>query len=155
MNEQERSQIENIVNNFLEAKGYFPFLIDLEWHPVFGPIFKTLDDDKKKEVEKIIDEMMVEKIKWYKTKWWELFRRFFEINEENFWKFRDMNCNDNFAQTREFQELWNKIESEIFKYEWILTEKMLDQEKWLDKVVGAFYNIVYSYFPKLNLVEGE
>jgi hypothetical protein len=66
-----------------------------------------------------------------------------------------MNCNDNFAQTREFQDLGIKIETEIFKYEWILTEKMLDQEKWLDKVVGSFYNIIYSFFPKLNLVEGE
>ncbi len=139
----------------MEAKWYFPFLIDLEAHAMFGPIFKTLEAKKKKEVTKIIDEMIVEKIKWYKTKWWELFGRFFEVNEEDFWKFRDMNCNDNFAQTREFQDLWNKIEAEIFKYEWILTEKMLDQEKWLDKVVGSFYNIVYSFFPKLNLVEGE
>jgi hypothetical protein len=63
MNEQEKSQIENIINNFLEAKGYFPFLIDLEGHPVFGPIFKTLEAKKKKEIEKIIDEMIVEKIK--------------------------------------------------------------------------------------------
>jgi len=155
MNEQERWQIENIVNNFLDAKWYFPFLVDLEMHPMFWPIFKTLKEDEKKNVEKIIDEMIVEKINSYKTKWWELFRRFYEVNEDMFWKFRDMNINENYAQTKEFQELWIKIENEIFKYEWILTEKMLDQEKWLDKVVGSFYNIVYSYFPKLNLVEGE
>ena len=66
-----------------------------------------------------------------------------------------MNCDDNFAQTREFQELWKKIESEIFRYEWILTERMLDQEKWLDKVVWSFYNIVYSYFPRFNLINGD
>jgi hypothetical protein len=46
-----------------------------------------------------------------------------------------MNCNENFAQTKEFQELGKRVESEIFKYEGILTEKMLDQEKGLDKVV--------------------
>jgi hypothetical protein len=63
MNEQERNQIVNVINNFLDAKGFFPFLVDLEAHPVFGPIFKTLDSDKKKEVKKIIDEMIVEKIK--------------------------------------------------------------------------------------------
>ena len=122
---------------------------------MFWPIFKTLKNDEKKNVEKIIDEMIVEKINSYKTKWWELFRRFYEVNEDMFWKFRDMNINENYAQTKEFQELWIKIENEIFKYEWILTEKMLDQEKGLDKVVGSFYNIVYSYFPKLNLVEWE
>lgn len=155
MNEQEREQICNIINNFVESKEYFPFLVDLETHETFGPIFRSLDEDSKKAVEKIIDECIVEKIKWYKTKWWELFRRYFEVNEDDFWKFRDMNCNENFAQTKEFQELGKKVEREIFKYEGILTEKMLDQEKWLDKVVGSFYNIVYSYFPKLNLVEGE
>jgi len=58
-----------------------------------------------------------------------LFRRYFEVYEDDFWKFRDMNCNENFAQTKEFQKLGKKVENEIFKYEGILTEKMLDQEK--------------------------
>lgn len=155
MNEQEKEQIANIIANFLESKWYFPFMIDLETHPVFWPIFKNLEKIQKEEIQKIIDESIVEKINWYKTKWWELFRRYFEVNEDDFWKFRDMNCNENFAQTKEFQELGKKVESEIFKYEGILTEKMLDQEKGLDKVVWSFYNIVYSYFPKMNLVEGE
>ncbi len=155
MSEQEKEQICNIINNFLEDKWYFPFMVDLENHKTFWPIFKNLDQENKKEIEKIIDECIVEKIKSYKTKWWELFRRYFEVYEDDFWKFRDMNCNENFAQTKEFQKLGKKVENEIFKYEGILTEKMLDQEKWLDKVVWAFYNIVYSYFPKMNLVEGE
>ncbi|HKL44344.1 MAG TPA: hypothetical protein VJ892_03630, partial [Candidatus Absconditabacterales bacterium] len=150
MNEQEKEQVCNIINNFLDLKGYFPFLVDLETHETFGPIFKNLDKEKKVVIEKIIDECVVEKIKSYKTKGGELFRRYFEVNEDDFWKFRDMNCNENFAQTKEFQELGKKVEREIFKYEGILTEKMLDQEKGLDKVVGSFYNIVYSYFPKLS-----
>ena len=28
---------------------------------------------------------------------------------------------------------------------------MLDQEKWLDKVISSFYNIVYLFFPKFNI----
>ena len=32
---------------------------------------------------------------------------------------------------------------------------MLEQEKGLDKVIWSFYNIVYTYFPRLNLVESE
>jgi len=28
-----------------------------------------------------------------------------------------MNCDDNFAHTKDFQELGKKVESEIFKYE--------------------------------------
>ena len=155
MNEQEKVQICNIINNFLEAKWYFPYLIDLEIHPVFWPIFKHLESSQKEQIKKMIDECIVEKINSYKTKWWELFRRFFEVNEDDFWNFRDMNCDDNFANTKDFQELGKKIESELFKYEWILTEKMLEQEKGLDKVVWSFYNIVYTYFPRLNLVESD
>lgn len=155
MNPQEKEQVCNIISNFLEAKWYFPFLIDLEIHPVFGPIFKHLDKSQKEEIKKIIDENIVNKINSYKTKWWELFRRYFEVNEDDFWTFRDMNCDDNFAQTKDFQELGKKVEFEIFKYEWILTEKMLEQEKGLDKVVWSFYNIVYSYFPRMNLVESD
>ena len=155
MTEQEREQIKSIVANFVEAKWYFPYIIDLEQHPMFWPIFKWLDKEQKEWIEKIIDECIVEKINSYKTKWWELFRRYFEVNEDDFRKFRDMNCDDNFAQTREFQELWKKVEAEMFKYEWILTERMLDQEKWLDKVVWSFYNIVYSFFPRFNLINSD
>gem|GEM_PF-2318399 len=35
MNEQERQQVCSVINNFLEAKGFFPYLIDLETHPMF------------------------------------------------------------------------------------------------------------------------
>jgi hypothetical protein len=37
--------------------------------------------------------------------------------------------------------------------EGILTEKMLNQERGLDKVVEAFYNIVYLFFPRYNAIE--
>lgn len=38
----------------------------------------------------------------------------------------------------------------MFKLEGILTEKMLKQEKGLDKVVESFYNIVYLFFPRFS-----
>jgi hypothetical protein len=41
----------------------------------------------------------------------------------------------------------------MFKLEGILTEKMLKQEKWLDKVIDSFYNIVYLFFPRFNEIE--
>jgi len=37
----------------------------------------------------------------------------------------------------------------MFRYELFLNERMPDQEKWLDKVVWSFYNIVYSFFQNL------
>jgi hypothetical protein len=41
----------------------------------------------------------------------------------------------------------------MFKLEWILTEKMLKQEKGLDKVIDSFYTIVYLFFPRFSEVE--
>jgi hypothetical protein len=70
MNEQEKLQVCNVINNFLEAKGFFPYLIDLETHPMFWPLFKNLEKEQKEDIEKIIDECIVEKLNSYKTKWW-------------------------------------------------------------------------------------
>jgi hypothetical protein len=68
-----------------------------------------------------------------------------------FWKFRELN--DPIKNDKDFQKLWKQIETEMFKLEGILTEKMLKQEKGLDKVIDSFYNIVYLFFPRFNEVE--
>lgn len=49
-----------------------------------------------------------------------------------------------------FQETGKQVEQEMFKLEGILTERMLKQEKGLDKVIDSFYKIVYTFFPKYN-----
>jgi hypothetical protein len=49
-----------------------------------------------------------------------------------------------------FQETGKQVEQEIFKLEGILTDKMLKQEKGLDKVIDSFYKIVYTFFPRYN-----
>lgn len=154
MNQEEMKQIQTIIANFHESKQFVPYLQDLEEHAMFWPIFKQLDQQDKKIVEAIINKYIVEHMKEQKTKWGELFKRFFDLHEEKFWKFRTLN-NPIYDQenNNEFQELWKEIENDLFVYEWILTEKMLQQEKWLDKVISAFYNIVYSYFPKMNMVK--
>jgi hypothetical protein len=85
-----------------------------------------------------------------KTKWGQLFKRFYEAYNELFWKFRTLNeAWDN----KKFQETGKQVEQEMFKLEWILTERMLKQEKWLDKVIDSFYKIVYTYFPKYSNID--
>jgi hypothetical protein len=86
-----------------------------------------------------------------KTKWWQLFNRFVESKPELFRKFRELN--DKNSTDKEFQTIWKQVENEMFRLEWILTEKMLKQEKWLDKVIDSFYNIVYLFFPRFNEIE--
>lgn len=154
MKNQEKEQIRIIIKNLKQKLGYIPYLSNLENHETFGPIIITLHPEDKEEIKEIIEQDIQDTINNTKTKGWELFKRFFEVNEIDFRKFRKMNDpKEDHSNNKEFQKLWNKIEEELFKYEWILTEKMLKQEKWLDKVIEAFYNIVYTFFPRLNEIE--
>ena len=152
MNTKEVEQIKNIVKNFEDQKHHIPFMIELKKHPVFGPLFSELDKKQEDQIQKIIKDYIIEKLSNTKTKWAELFKRFYDVNTDAFWEFRNLSEDYENNQKR-FQELWKKLEKELFKYEWILTEPMLKQEKWLEKVVTAFYNIVYTYFPLFNNIE--
>ena len=109
---------------------------------------------EREEIEQCIREYIENRItSLSKTKWWQLFQRFFESENDLFWKFRELNENDETASLEEFQVIWKQVEQEMFRLEGILTERMLKQEKWLDKVVESFYNIVYLFFPRYNSVE--
>jgi SHS2 domain-containing protein len=152
MNQQESNQIKTIIINIEEKRWYIPYFSDLENHEVFGSIFKSISDEEKIEIQHIINDRITEKTEEIsKTKWGQLFKRFFEAYNELFWKFRTLNEKGNIDQN--FQEIGKKVEQEIFKLEWILTEKMLKQEKWLDKVIDSFYKIVYTFFPKYNQID--
>lgn len=151
MNQQETDQIRNIIVNIEEKKWSIPYFSDLENHEVFGPIFKSVSPDDKIEIQHIINDYIAEKIEGMtKTKWGQLFKRFYEAYNELFWKFRTMNET---AESKDFQETGRQVEQEMFKLEWILTERMLKQEKWLDKVIDSFYKIVYTFFPKYNKID--
>lgn len=153
MQQAEIDQITNIIVNFEEKKAYVPYFSDLANHETFGPIFKNLDENQKKEVGEIINNYIAEKIEGMtKTKWGQLFKRFFEAFPDMFRSFRTLN-EDAEKHLDEFQKVGKQVEQEMFKLEWILTEKMFNQEKGLDKVVGSFYNIVYTFFPKYSLIE--
>ena len=152
MQDQELEQIKQIIMNVEEKIGYIPYFSDLEKHPTFWPIFQSIGPEEKIEIQVVINEYIWEKINGMtKTKGWQLFKRFFEAYNELFRKFRTLNESD--TQTQEFQEIGRQVEQEMFKLEWILTDRMLKQEKWLDKVIDAFYKIVYTFFPKYNKID--
>ncbi len=155
MNQSEQDQILNIIKNLEDKKWYVPYFSDLASHETFGPVFTSLEKHEREEVNKFIDTYIGEKIEGMnKTKWGQLFKRFFESQPDLFWEFRDMN--ERLVPTpSNFQEIGQKVENEMFRLEGILTEKMIDQEKWLDKVVSSFYNIVYMFFPKMGEVGGS
>lgn len=152
MNSQEKQQIKSIIANFESTKKIIPFLSDLEQHPAFWPLFVGLWEKEKEEINLIIDEYILEKLELIKkTKGGQLFARFAEANPDLFWDFRRMN--DSQSQDADFQKLWAQVETEMFKLEGILTERMLKQEKGLEKVVESFQNLIYSFFPRFNEVE--
>ena len=76
-----------------------------------------------------------------------LFKRFYVMNQEQFWNFRKLNAVEKNIETEEFQKTWKKIEEQLFKFEWILTKNMMKRSQWLDKTIWAFYDIIYSFFP--------
>lgn len=152
MNQKEIEQIKNIIINIEEKKGSIPYFSDLENHEIFGPIFRSVSGEEKIDIQHIINDYISEKIdNMTKTKWGQLFKRFFEAYNELFWKFRTLNEGDNTG--KDFQETGKQVEQEMFKLEGILTERMLKQEKWLDKVIDSFYKIVYTFFPKYNKID--
>jgi len=151
MNQQEADQIKNIIMNIEEKKWSIPYLSDLENHEIFWPIFQSVSSEDKIEIQHIINDYISEKIEGMtKTKWGQLFKRFYEAYNELFWKFRTMNET---GDGKNFQETGKQVEQEMFKLEWILTERMLKQEKGLDKVIDSFYKIVYTFFPKYNKID--
>ena len=136
MQAQEIEQIKNILANIEASQKKIPYLSDLEQHPVFWPIFSQLTVGEKQEVEEVIRSYILGKV---------------ESQSDLFWKFRE--ANDPSYQGKAFQSLGKEVEMEMFKLEGILTEKMLKQEKGLDKVVDSFYNIIYLFFPRYNEIE--
>lgn len=149
MQSQEIEQIKNILLNLETSTKKIPFLSDLEQHPVFGAVFSSLSSAEKEQVQEVINTYILEKLQMIKkTKGWQLFNRFFEGQSDLFWTFRKLN--DAQSKDSAFQTLGKQVETEMFKLEGILTEKMLKQEKGLDKVIDSFYNIVYLFFPRFN-----
>ena len=154
MNPQIKEQVLQLLSNIEESKKIIPTFSDMCNHPILGSRFSSMKWKEKSEIQECINEYIETRIKWlWKTKWWQLFQRFFESENEIFWKFRKLNENDETASTPEFQKIWKKVEDEMFRLEWILTDRMLKQEKWLDKVVESFYNIVYAFFPRFNSIQ--
>jgi hypothetical protein len=154
MNQQSKDQIFQLLSNIEENKKVIPTFSDMCKHPLLWARFSAMKSKEKSEIQECINEYVKMKIETlWKTKWWQLFQRFYESENELFWKFRKLNENDETVSTPEFQEIWKKVENEMFRLEWILTDRMLKQEKWLDKVVDSFYNIVYAFFPRYNSIE--
>lgn len=152
MSPQDKDQIVIIIKNIDIQKKKVPFLTDLQAHPIYGKFFEDLDSEDILEVQELIDEYIKNKILNPKTKWWEMFQRFYVLNQDAFWEFRRLQAHEENIDTDAFQTLWRSLEKELFKFENILTQNMMKKPQWLDKVVSAYYDIVHSFFPYFSRI---
>lgn len=154
MDQWSKEQIFLLLSNIEENKKIIPTFSDMCNHPLLGSRFSAMKWKEKFEIQNCINEYIQNRIQSLgKTKWGQLFQRFYESENELFWKFRELNENDETVASKDFQKIWKQVEQEMFRLEWILTDRMLKQEKWLDKVLDSFYNIVYAFFPRYNSIQ--
>ena len=147
MEAKDLDQIRIIIQNIDTQNKKVPYFTDLQAHPVYGQFFAHLDSEDIIQIQELISTYITDKIKWLKTKWWEMFRRFYSIHKEDFRTFRELNADINCVETDQFQTLGKKLEQELFKFEGILTQNMMKKPQGLDKTISAYYDIVYSFFP--------
>lgn len=148
----EKQQILQIITNLDSKNKKIPYLQDLQKHPMFWSFFEWFDMEQQRAYNQISREYMEEKIKWLTTKWGEFFRRFYALNKDDFWEFRELNEDQWYTDSEEFQEIGKKLQQELFKYENMLTSNMTKRWYALDKVVSAYYDIVHSFFPWFSFV---
>ncbi len=152
MQPQDKDQILLIIRNLDQQKKYVPYFSDLVEHPHYGVIFRWLDSEEIKQVQTCIDDYIKEELQGYKTKWGEMFRRFYALHQDTFREFRRLNGEPNAEDTESFQTLGKTVESELYKFENMLTQTMMKKPQGLDKTLAAFYDIAYRFFPKYNLI---
>lgn len=152
MQPQDKEQILLIIHNLDQQKKYVPYFTDLVEHPHYGAIFRGLDSEEIGQVQTCIDDYIKEELQAYKTKGGEMFRRFYALHQDTFREFRRLNGEPNAEEAQAFQALGKIVETELYKFENMLTQTMMKKPQGLDKTLAAFYDIAYRFFPKYNLI---
>lgn len=129
-----------IISTYITIHGSIPFIDDLS----------DTSDLSASEKELILSQAIEELAVNDKTKWTQLFTRFYENNSDLFWQFRALNASEAGTQKPEFHELWEQVVSKLRILEQILTDKMLKRDT--DKTVTAFYDHVRLFFPYFDRI---
>ena len=147
MEQHDLDQVKTIIANLDTANKKIPYFQDLQAHPVYGQFFMNLESEEIIAIQELTTAYMHEKIQALKTKGGEMFRRCYVLNQDAFRRFRELNGDDTQVNTEEFQTAGKHLEQQFYKFEWILTQNMMKKPQGLDKTIGAYYDIVYSFFP--------
>lgn len=129
-----------IITKYIATHKTLPYLHDLKW--------VTELNDKEKAL--LIDQAVQELATSDKSKWTQLFVRFYENDAALFHDFRELNSAKKNATTKKFQEVGEQVVGKLRILEQILTDKMMKRDT--DRTVVAFYDHVRLFFPYFDLV---
>lgn len=153
MNQQTQQQIVFVITQRDKQKKYVPFLQELDTHPLYWDFFTELEQSDRDDIQDMLRSYIVWAMQWLKTKWGEMFQRFYELHTELFWEFRALNWSEDNIGTDAFNEAWKKVEDALYHFEQILTKNMMKKPQGLEKVTDAFYSIAVRFFPHYYRVE--
>lgn len=155
MKPQEEKQVTIVITQLTKQKKSIPFLQHLDAHTLYGWFFHGLSPDERDDVKLIIRSYVINDIKSLKTKWGEMFQRFYELHEELFWQFRTLNSSEANTENPKFHEIGQEVEKYLYHFEQILTKNMMRRPEGLEKVTDAFYDIAYRFFPLYGRIESD
>lgn len=129
-----------LINQYISTHHTIPFVSNLS----------QITDLNDKEKQDIINQAIEELATTDKTKWTQLFLRFYENDNALFWEFRKLNEHKKNASTKAFQDVGEQVVGKLRYLEQILTDKMMKRDT--DKTIIAFYDHVRLFFPYFDLV---
>lgn len=132
-----------VITQYISTHGTIPYASDLS----------TLTELSNTEKEQLIAQAIEECATSDKTKWTQLFTRFYENDRTLFDTFRTLNSSKKQSATKAFQDVGEQVVGKLRYLEQILTDKMLKRDT--DKTVVAFYDHVRLFFPYFDLVGVE
>ena len=149
--ENDLKQIKNLVESFLKSKWYFPYAEDLM--KTYSLVFpQDLTEEEKQQINDFVNQLILDWVKWKKTKWGQILTKILERNEKLWKDFRALNNEANF-EDKKFQELGKQVENLIMRWEDQLTEKLVGwRSMGIQKASDAWYNMVYAIFPLWNKI---
>ena len=155
MNTDTKKQVTVVINQYIQKKSRVPHIETLQNHQLYGEFFQELWQEDHQEVHEMIRSMIIEEIQTKKTVWGEMFKRYYELHTEEFWKFRAINAVEANIELPEFHTVGQSVEAHLREFEQILTRNMMNKAMGLEKTVSAFYDIAYRYFPFYHRIESE
>lgn len=120
------------------------------WYIPFPAQYATYSNSSLEDATSAIKDYIHDIVSSEKSKWVQLFQRFYDNESELFWKFRNLNEQKPTPSPWLFHEVGDLVQQKIWNLEYILTSSMVKRPT--DKTITAFYDHVRLFFPYYDSV---